>query len=100
MIASGVFAGASMPTIDTDSYPGTPDSATVGTPGNNADRSELVTARAFALPDLTKGPPEPDEGNTSCTSPPSRAFMPGTLPLYGTPTILIPVMLMNSSAVR
>ena len=49
-IGAGVLAGANMAWIAVDSYPGSPVSATVGTPGYNADGCALVTANARSLP--------------------------------------------------
>ena len=37
MIGAGVLAGAKMPKFAFDSYPGSPEAATVGKPGANAD---------------------------------------------------------------
>ncbi len=51
-ISLGVPAGANTPYHDTASYPGNPDSATVGTSGAIAVRAALVTASARSFPEL------------------------------------------------
>ena len=81
MMGAGVFTGASTPTTDTDSKPGTPDSATVGMPGKSTEGFALVTASAYSFPDFTNGPPELAVGKINCTSPDINAVSPGTLPL-------------------
>ena len=54
-ISLGVAAGARIPNHATVSYPGNPDSATVGTSGNRGERLRVVTASARSLPAFTKG---------------------------------------------
>lgn len=74
---SSVLAGANIPIINADSYPGSPEAATVGKPGASADGSALVTARALNLPDLTCGIPAFTATNITCTSPAIRALSAG-----------------------
>ena len=53
MIGAGVPGGAKRPYHDVTSYPGTPDSATVGTLGSSGERALLVTASGRSRPDWT-----------------------------------------------
>ena len=55
-IAGGVPVGANSPYQLSSSYPGRPDSATVGTPGKAGVRCSVVTASALSLPLFTRGP--------------------------------------------
>ena len=52
------------------------------------------------LPDFTCGEIDVRLSNMSCTWPPIRSEMPCGLPLYGTCTICVPVMILNSSPPR
>ena len=55
MIASGVWAGTSIPNIVSDSWLGKPASAKVGTSGSAGARFGVVTASARSIPSLTCG---------------------------------------------
>ena len=61
--------------------PGNPDSAMVGTSGNAAARSLLVTASALSLPPLMSASDDGRLSNISCTCPPTRSWRAGALPL-------------------
>src|SRR3990172_9535974 len=57
-IAAGVPAGPNMHNVDTDSYPGRPEAATVGNSGNAMEGCAPETAKALNLPDLICGSTE------------------------------------------
>src|SRR5688572_7349496 len=98
MISAGVLAGANRPNKVFASYPGRPEPAIVGMPGNSAEGLGLVTARAFSLPDLICGVTEPAVANISCTSPPIKEVIAGPAFLYWMRTMLRPAMRLNFSA--
>ena len=54
-MASGVYAGATTPYHSTDSMPGNPASAMVGTFGSDARRCFPTTANALSCPDSSSG---------------------------------------------
>src|SRR5438128_378921 len=91
-IAAGVPAGARIPYHEPASYPGSPDSASVGTSGSNAERFFPVTASARSLPALMCGRIATMVPNMSWTSPLSRSTIAGDTPLYGTCTIRTPAI--------
>ena len=94
----GVPAGATMPWKKSDSCPGAPASAKVGTSGNSGARSPLVTASARSLPSLISAAAEGKALNAICVWPPMVEFTAGAPPLNGTCTMSSPKASLNNSA--
>src|SRR3954451_1537036 len=63
-------------------------------------RVALVTPRTRSLPARASGSDEVPASNIAWISPPTRSVTAGTLPLYGTCSILIPVADLNISPAR
>src|SRR5882672_9735498 len=80
-IPRDVPAGASRPYHGLSSYPGTPASSTVDTPGSSGERRLPVTARTRSLPDLTCGSTVGMPRKAICTCPPIRSAIAGAVPL-------------------
>ena len=72
--------GATRPYQPFSAKPGTPDSATVGTSGKNAERFSVVTAIALSFPLRTCGDTDGALPSAMCTCPPSRSMIPGPMP--------------------
>src|SRR5262249_651972 len=77
----GVCAGASRPYQVEASYPGTADSAMVGSSGSAGERFALVTAIATTLRDFTCAIAAGMVANYSCTWPESTSTIGGPAPL-------------------
>ena len=96
----GVRAGSSTPNHGLTSYPGTPDSAIVGTSGKAAVRLRLVTPIGRRRPAficvITDGMPV----KVSCTWPLMVSVIAGVLPLYGTWVMRTSAIVLKSSAAR
>src|SRR5450759_4262190 len=99
-ILRGVAAGATNPFQIRISYPGTPDSAMVGTPGSNGHRCAVVTAIIFSRPALICGNDEVGLLKATAVSPLSTAVVASALPLYGTCSSLTPASMLNNSPPR
>ena len=84
LMARGVRAGANTLYHAITSYPGTPDSATVGISGAISARFALLTASARSLPLRACGRMPVITLKVPCTSPPITAVTAGLPPLYGT----------------
>src|SRR5687768_10347906 len=95
----GVFAGTTYPYHDPASYPGTPDSLIVGRWGSIGVRfSPLVAiARSFRDSPPMNGSIAGMGAIVMSTCPEMRSTIDGPLPLYGTWTMLVLVMLLKSS---
>ena len=96
--AGGVPAGASTPNHDSDSKPGSPLSATVGSSGAAAARAVEVTASPRTLPSLMNGSASAMLPNMSCTRPVIRSGQ--GLPGLGRCTMSRPAMRFISSPAR
>src|SRR5262245_31647226 len=96
-IGRGVPVGARRPNHDMTSNPASPASAIVGTSGSAPERFGAATPSAFNLPLLMLGWTEPTVLKSIETSPPTAAAVAGGPPLYGTWTMLMPVMDFNNS---
>ena len=81
-----------MPLQESDSYPGTPDSATVGTSGSAAARLRPVCASTRSLPPLICGTAPGAFSNIIDTRPAMTSGSAGPLPLYGTCSRSTPAM--------
>ena len=81
MMGLGVADGAIITSEKPASKPGTPDSATVGTPGNSGVRCLPVTASALSLPDNTTLRAEEAASMPPKGSPLIIAIAAGALPL-------------------
>src|ERR1700687_3011591 len=95
-----VPAGASTPNHDGTSNPGKPDSAIVGTCGTAGDRVLFATASTRSLPAFADGMTAASPPNETATWPPSRSLIAAPLPLYGTCTMSIFAMMLNSAPAR
>src|SRR5438876_662180 len=78
------------------SYPGT-KSPTVGTSGNNFKRVAVVTANGRSLPALMCSIDALTLSIITCTYPAIRSVSAGDAPRYGTCTMLVLVIILNSS---
>ena len=78
------------------SKPGT-ESPTVGTSGSASERVAVVTASARTLPALMVSIDSGKGLNITCTWPPSRSVSAGAPPRYGTCSMSMPVIILNSS---
>src|SRR5450432_3964037 len=96
-ISFGVAAGARMPNQATVSYPGKPDSCTVGTSGSSGERVRVVTASGRSLPAFTSGSAGGKLTNMAATCPETTSFSAGDEPLYGMCTRSTPAIVLNSS---
>src|SRR5258706_5572094 len=93
----GVFPGASRPTQKSNSPPGNPASAIVGTLGSAALRLAVLTASARSLPSWI-GPRLAMIGTQEyCSRAPIVSERIGGVPLSGTCTALIPAARLNFS---
>ena len=99
-IGRGVLPGATIICQAVVSKPGTPTLASGGISGAAGDGSALVMPSARALPARINWIDGPISTNSTSMLPEIRSVMAGTLPLLGTCVILMPVMLLNSSALR
>ena len=89
-----------MPSQALTSKPGRPDSANVGISGAAGTRDAVVTATLFSLPPAASGR---TLGITSIiidTCPPIRSVAASAPPRYGTWTMSMPAMVLNSSPAR
>src|SRR4051812_10187924 len=100
MTGRGVFAGATTPYQLPASYPGRPDSATVGRSGMKAERALLVTAIARRRPPFTKGTTDNAVLNATARRPALKSVSPGPLPLSGTCVSVTPAFDANNSPPR
>src|SRR6186713_1057000 len=96
----GVPAGANNPYQLAASYPGRPDSLSVGTSGSAELRCKVETASAFMRPLLICASAAGTDEKIMLTSPPINPITDGALPLYGTWIIWMPVMTCSSSISR
>ena len=95
----GVPAGASRPT-QVPPTTGTPDSISVGISGATATRFSEAMPSDLILPARTCGSIEAGVSIIMLIWPPIRSCSAGAVPLYGTCTILIPVVDISNSVVR
>jgi hypothetical protein len=98
-IAGSIPPGPSRPAQLPTSKPGSPDSAMVGRSGISADRllSAIAIGRTRSDFSVSMAGTLP---NSTCTWPPIKSTSAGFMPLFGTWTIAMPAMLLNSSAAR
>ena len=87
-----------MPWKKSDSWPGAPASANVGTSGNSGAREPLVTASARSLPSLMSAAADGKALNAIGVCPPTVEFIAGAPPLNGTCTMSSPKASLNLSA--
>ena len=99
-ISLGVPMGTASACQAHASNPGIPDSATVGRSGSAAMRLSLATASALILPALICGAPAARSRNISGIWPPSRSWIAGPAPLYGTWVSCVSVRCLNISIAR
>ena len=98
MISLGVLAGTKKAIQGAVLKPGRFDSSIVATSGKNLDRLALETAMAFNFPLWTEGNTFPMATKPNCISwPANKAVVCGAPPLYGTCTILTPVIFLKIS---
>ena len=76
MMSGGVFAGAKIAYQDDTSNPGTPDSASVGKSGRNAERFLPVVASAVTRFELMKGTVPGNAEIMTCTCPATTSVSP------------------------
>ncbi len=100
MTGCGVAAGASSAYQSVDSYPGTPDSATVGISGAALDRARPVMASPFSRPARTCGSEGRGLVHMTCTWPLTRSTSAGPAPLYGMCTRSMLVIRFSNSTER
>src|SRR5262249_11339080 len=96
MITSGVPFGPPTPYHAFASWPGT-KSATVGRSGSTWERAAVVTANGRNLPALINSSDVGTLSNITCTWPLIRSVSAGAPPRYGTCTMSMPVIILNSS---
>ncbi|MNC86930.1 hypothetical protein D3C83_26190 [compost metagenome] len=97
MMGAGTPFGATTPHEFSITYPGTPDSATVGMSGTSEVRFAPVTASARSLPDRACGSAIGMSEKTMCIRPPITSLTANIVPLYGMWTMLTPASFFNSS---
>lgn len=80
--------------------PGTPCSASDGTPGAAGERLACVTASARSWPDWINGASVGQVPNSIGTCPPITSSSACVVPLYGTCSSVMPALCRNSSPAR
>src|SRR5262249_23099527 len=100
MTSGEVLAGAKNAYQEDTSKPGTPDSASGGRSGIAGVRLAVVTASPRSLPAWISGSTAPILLNITSTRPGIRSLRAGPAPRYGTCSISIRAMRLNSSPER
>src|SRR3972149_6301086 len=100
MMSFGTPAGVSTPNQVERSYPGSPDSPSVGIDGINDARFALVTASGLSLPTFSRGSADVRVEKLMSISPAATATTYSDAPLYGTCTIFALAIQLKSSAAR